>query len=98
LILRVENPAGIPGRHGPVVFEQHISQELAQRIYMGALAAIRSFNSTPGEAVLDGTLFSVTLTAAGDTAQVQFLASDVSAMSPAVRDLNGLLHETTHAF
>jgi hypothetical protein len=98
LILRVESPAVPPGQQGPVVFEQHISQEVAQRIYISALAAIRSFNSTPGREVLDGALVSVTLTAAVNTAHVEFGDSDVSKMSPAVRELNGLLNETTHAF
>jgi hypothetical protein len=48
--------------------------------------------------VLDGALVSVTLTAAVNTAHVEFGDSDVSKMSPAVRELNGLLNETTHAF
>jgi hypothetical protein len=98
LVLRVENPAGSPGEHGAVVFEHNISPELAERIYAGALKAIHTFDDTPGQVVTDGTLFSVKLATLGSTAEARFTAADTSQMSSAVRELNGLLHETTHAF
>jgi hypothetical protein len=98
LLLRVENPTGPSGKHGPVVFEQKIARGLAQRIFATALAALRSFGTTPGQAVLDGALFSVELASTGNTAKVEFGAASILNMSPEVRELNGLLHETAHAF
>jgi len=93
LILRVENPVGVD-KHGPVVFKKTISEELAQKMFTNALAAVRAIDSTPGHYVLDGTLFKISITANGNDVEATFTDSDVAHMSPDVRELNQLLHET----
>jgi hypothetical protein len=71
---------------------------LAQKIWADSLSAIRSFDDTPGPIILDGTLFTVSLSSNINSAKAEFGDLSVSKMSQAVRELSRLLHETTHAF
>jgi len=93
LILRVANPESL-GRRGTVVFEEHISQDSAQKIFASALSAVRSFNSTPGRLLTDGILFTIEVSASGNVAQVRFANTAVSEMGSEVRELERLLRET----
>jgi len=93
LILRVESPVG-GDMHGPVVFKEKISDDLAHMMFASALAAVRAFDRTPGHDVLDGTMFTISITANGNDAVATFSDSDVAHMGPDVRELNRLLHET----